>query len=510
MERLSVPARRRALVLFCAAFLFIAWCVPYVCTDDLQWGMAQGVRWWREGLLNGRYAGNLLAVVMCHSPLAKTLIMGLCMFALPLAMAAVASPGARPVPLPLYCACCAGLLLMPPVMWQGTYGWVSAFGNYVVPTLLFFLWLLALDHIARRRARLWLWAAVLLPFTLVMGLFVENLSALFLGGSALLALYALKDRQLAPPFLACFAGSLLALLVMLTNDTVSQLAATGSALNGLRTLTFSPEDGPLGVFWGIFSWYAGRLLPIAFLRGFHMALPLGIFLALTFWRGPLRPLAAAGLLPLGCFLLFWSSGVYFTPGRIFLACLCWLLPLPALALERRPPGEKLRLALLYLSAPLSLLPLAITPTLGHRLYFFPTAVLVACAAAAARPLLSRPPAALLAVAGAAVLLLAWGWGELQAARCTWLRADLIQQAAEEQADTLILPTDAGEDIIWYARNPWDGEYARYYRQFYGISGDTTLIFLPAGSFERWPEVSPEDWARRRVFPPSDDQTSSLP
>ena len=67
-------------------YLYIAWSVPYSTTDDLQWGMDQGLRWWLQGSLNRRYVGNFFAVAMCHSPLVKTLVMGLTMFAIPLLM----------------------------------------------------------------------------------------------------------------------------------------------------------------------------------------------------------------------------------------------------------------------------------------------------------------------------------------------------------------------------------------------------------------------------------------
>lgn len=118
-------------------YLYIAWSVPYSTTDDLQWGMDQGLRWWLQGSLNRRYVGNFFAVAMCHSPLVKTLVMGLTMFAIPLLMARLAARGEERSLLPIYLASSAGLLLMPPVMWQETYAWVSGFGNYVVPTLLF-------------------------------------------------------------------------------------------------------------------------------------------------------------------------------------------------------------------------------------------------------------------------------------------------------------------------------------------------------------------------------------
>lgn len=76
---------------------------------------------------------------------------------------------------------------MPPVMWQETYAWVSGFGNYVVPTLLFLVWLLLVRRVVDRGGHRLLWAVLFLALEVVMGLFVENLTLLFLGAALLTA-----------------------------------------------------------------------------------------------------------------------------------------------------------------------------------------------------------------------------------------------------------------------------------------------------------------------------------
>ena len=65
-------------------------------------------------------------------------------------------------------------------------------------------------------------------------------------------------------------------------------------------------------------------------------------------------------------------------------------------------------------------------------------------------------------------------------------------------------------MVWHTRNPWNVEYADYYRQFYHIPDQVTLVILPAGSYECWPDVDPEQWERRLEFFPSKDYTTSLP
>ena len=152
------------------------------------------------------------------------------MFLLPFLMALLAARGEARRFLPLFLACNAGILLMPPAMWQENYGWVSGFGNYVVSALFFLAWLLLLRRTADSRTHLVRRAVLLFFLSLACGLFVENLTALFLGASLILAVYTpLRDRALRPPFWACLAGSALAALLMFGNGMFSDLASTGSA-----------------------------------------------------------------------------------------------------------------------------------------------------------------------------------------------------------------------------------------------------------------------------------------
>lgn len=504
-------ARFTAGVLLAAlAFsLYLAASVPYSATDDWQWGMEEGIRWWLSGSLNGRYGGNFFAVIMCRSQVIKTLIMGLTIFALPLLMALLAAKGKQKKVLPLFAAGWAGLLLIPPAMWQETYGWVAGFGNYVIPTALFFLWLLLARRAGERGSGKL--ALILFPLSFLMGLFVENLSALFVGCALVLALYALWDRKVRWAYWACLAGAVLGAALMFFNGMFAQLADTGTALNGLRELTFSKEEGLLAAVRDITAWYIGRLLPIAFLRGFHMGVPMAVITACAFWRSNLRPLSLLGLVPLACNVWIYSTESFASPLQVALSLLSWALPLLALLAQKDGWEEKIRRILLYLCAPLALAPLAVTTTLGQRLYFFSTAVLVLSAMEAASFLLTRSRAVLGVTAALALcLVVLWGYRHWVVLGCSQLRMELTQEAINTGADTLVLPTDRYERVVWATRNPWNAEYAQYFRRFYQLSDDVTLVFLPAGSYECWPEIRDADWAERIELPPGGDIAPTLP
>lgn len=510
-QRRKTALRRAVLAAALICYLFIAWAVPYSCTDDLQWGMEQGVRWWKYGLLNGRYAGNLCAVLMCHFPPVKVLLMGGCMFAIPVLMAVLMARGDREKLLPMFLAANGMILLMPPVMWIELYGWVSGFGNYGVSAVVFLTFLLLVRQAHRRKDRLKVRAAVLFGWTLVMGLFVETLSILFVGVTLVLGVYAqVWDRKLRLPYWAAFAGAVLAAALMFSNGVLAELLGQGTALQGLRNLTFPPGSGPLAAGISILKWYFRRLLPIAFLRGFHMALPMGLIIALGFWNSRARPMALLGLLPVGTFLLIWGTGDYETWVHAAAGCLCWGLTFLALAAVRCETELKIRRLLLFLAAPLALLPLAATTTLGHRFYFLPTLILIMLAMDLAAPLLTARAGTWAAGLAAAGLMVLWGYRGTVTASCTLARNAEIRRVVAAGEDRLILPTDRYYRIFWVDRNPWDAEYASYFRKFYGIPEDVTLIFLPGGSDETWPDYTPEQWEERLELAPSDDFVPSLP
>lgn len=510
-QRRTIWICRAVLAAALAYYLFIAWAVPYSCTDDLQWGMEQGVRWWKYGLLNGRYAGNLCAVLMCHFPPVKVLLMGGCMFAIPLLMAVLMARGGRERFLPMFLAANGMILLMPPMMWSELYGWVSGFGNYGVSAVVFLVFLLLVRQAHQRRERPKVRAAVLFGWALVMGLFVETLSILFVGVALVLGVYAwVWDRELCLPYWAGFAGTVLAAALMFSNGVLAELLGQGTALQGLRNLTFPPGSGPLAAGACILKWYLQRLLPIAFLRGVHMALPMALIIALGFWNSRLRPLAVLGLLPAGTFFLIWSTGDYMTWHHAAAGCLCWGLAFLALAAAECELELKVRRLLLFLAAPLALLPLAATTTLGQRFYFLPTLILIMLAMDLAAPLLTARAGSWAAGLAAAGLMVMWGYRGAVSASCTLVRNAEIRRVVEAGEDRLILPSDRYNRIFWVSRDPWDVEYASYFRQFYGIPKDVTLVFLPGGSDAAWPDYTPEQWENRLEFAPSDDFVSSLP
>lgn len=497
------------LILFAAFWLLLGGAAHYSLVDDLQWGTQTGLDWWRYGLLNNRYVGNFCAVVMCRSLTAKTLMMGGAMFFIPYLMARLAARERKEAFLPLFLACNIGVLLMPVELWREVYGWISGFGNYGLSVLAALLWLTTLRHVERSGRQLGRWSAILFVITLAMGLFLEHLALLVLGASLILALYGTVNRgkRLCLPFYACLGGAVLAVYVMFFNDIVLTLLSSGTSLGGRRALSFAPGEGLGAAVGQIAGRYFGVLLPQAFLHGIHISLPLAVIIARAFWESRARWMALLGALPLALSGWVWWTGGCAVPS---VAVLCWVLPLGALLAQRCSGRIKAGRILLFLAAPVSLAPVAAVAISGWRFYFFPMVMLILVAADTAAPVLERRSVLWGTALLATVLLAPWVYRGSNVLACNIVEQQLIHQVRAGGGKILILPTDRYDAQQWYVRNPWSAEGAYYYRERFGLSKDVTLIFLPAGSFDTWPDISDEVWEKRVELPPSDEFVYTMP
>lgn len=502
--------RRVFLVCMLLFDLYVAHAVFYSPLDDWQWSMDMGIQWWLTGMLNGRYVGNLVAVILTRSVLLKTLSIGLGMFALPYLMARLLARGQSDRILTLFIVCNAGVFLIPSRIWRETFFWVSAFGNFVIPTIGFLALLLLLRRADQTRTHPAAWGIGLFLYMLVLGQFLENLTVLFAGACLLMLLLSHKDPFFRLLSLSMLAGTLAAAFFMFSNGIISDLFLTGNAVNSYRRLSFSLEDGLAAAVYSVLRQYLGELLPRAFDLGPYLALPLSVIIFFGFWHSRFRPACVLALFPIIHNLVVLKTQIVISRPGWIASCISWSLPLLALLATSADRDRKLRWLLLYFAAPLSLLPLALTSSLVYRHFFFPMVLLILIAVDLARPVLDRPwgkvaPAILLAG-----LMLRWGLPCHTIRGCTLLQEELIAQARESGADTLVLPTDRYQFSVWWARNPWDVEKSHYFCQVHGLSDDITLIFLPVGSYETWPNISQEQWEGRVELHPSPDFIPVIP
>lgn len=498
MFRTLTPRRRWAtlvvLALFLLFWLALAACVPYA-HDDWDWGLEQGLEQWLTCSLNSRLVGNFFVVIMTRSVLVKVLVLGGGMFAIPLLLALLAARGDREKLLPLFLAANAVVLLMPVNIWRQSYGWVSGFANYGVSAVLFLGWLLLIRAAFRpapgpRHPALL--AAVLPVYTAALCLFIENLSAVVLLSVLALLVYALVVRRGRAALLLALAGAAVGCYLIFANPIYQELADTGTALGGVRNLSFAPGSSLLEIAGATFSRFFCILLPktVAFdTPGVQCLLTAAS--ALYLWRSGKRWLTLLALIPAGC-----SAAYLLLPGAQEGVCLwllpaiIWAVPIAAALLCSGAPARRIERLLPILLQFAVLLPFGATYEMGGRMYLLPYLLLVLTFLDAAEPPLATTPGLVVAGIAAALLVGLWSHIYLQIAQCSALRKELVCETLEEGDSQVLLPTESYE--VWWGRNPTGPVRAGYFREFYGIPEDLALVFLPTGSFEHWPDVTQED------------------
>lgn len=490
------------LVLLLAGWLYIAWNVPYT-HDDWDWGLPVGLERWLSGSLNSRYGGTLFVLAMTRSQLVKTAVMAGAMTLIPLLLGLLAGRGRLERSFPLTAAAAGVMLTTPMYSWQQSLGWVSAFANFVVAAvfllLVLLVWQQSFSPVSPRNGASRT-APLLFPLCLVTQLFAENLTLVLTCAACVCAGWSLWRGRGRLAALCSLAGCLLGAAIMFLNPLYGDLASSGQAVEGVRSLIAPPGAG-LALAAG--ARFVTEVLPWLF-EDFPGAAALagaGCLWRLVRRGAPRWVCGAAGLWMIYYCLQNW---LYLDQLHVWGE---WTLPWPLL----RVPGALIQLALmggillwdrntrrptrlLLLTAAVGLLtPFAVISESGARCSFLSAVVLMVLGVS----LLDDFPWSPL-LQGAALLGLAAGLLfhlQVYAAigRSEAIRQDQMARAVETGASQVVLPTEGWEYCYCWQRNP-SPIRADYFRQFYGLPEDLELIFLPRGSSELWPEVPEAMWA----------------
>lgn len=163
-------------------------------------------------------------------------------------------------------------VLYAQVSWQQTFGWVSAFANFVAGRRVLGVLLLWKKTFSPKSGHPIPLAGALFVLCLAGQLFAENQTLALTGAGVVTGVYALASRRGRLPALAGMAGCLLGALLMFGNPLYGQLATSGTAVEGVRSLVFEPGQGLASiaatvverlftvVLPGLFEYYPGVCL----------------------------------------------------------------------------------------------------------------------------------------------------------------------------------------------------------------------------------------------------------
>lgn len=246
-------------------YLWLASCVPYT-HDDWDWGISNGITQLLTANINSRYAGNFCVVVMTRSQLLKTVMMGLTCFLVPFGIGKIAAAGSgdqQERDRMLYFLVGNFLLLtMDLETWRETYGWVSGFANYVISAIFLLLHLNVLLQVFEERDS---WEkdttakAIGLGCTSFLGqLFLENLAIYMVLLVLFVGFIYYKKFHRIPRYVMCMAvGVLAGLAVMFSSSIYGSLLQTGSAVDGVRKMSFHADKSLMENIKGVILQTAG-------------------------------------------------------------------------------------------------------------------------------------------------------------------------------------------------------------------------------------------------------------
>lgn len=226
-------------------FLYIGYCVPY-CHDEWQWGLEERIELMKNGFrdYNGRYLGNILALIITRSIWAKALILAGGSVWLFHIMKQCTVPGisSKKNGLQETCAMLLAaflLLAVPRTLFCQSYGWPAAFVNFVPPVILFLIYFHWTEPVYSGKSvsdsRFQIAMAVPLGFSVQ--LFSENITVFVVLYSIWILLVSrakTKKWGKVPVIylLSCMAGAIL----MFTNNAYRNAAAD---TDGYKKITFS-------------------------------------------------------------------------------------------------------------------------------------------------------------------------------------------------------------------------------------------------------------------------------
>lgn len=210
-------------VIIASFFLLLSFFFPYT-GDDWAWGSNIGIErlmTWFDNY-NGRYAGNVLVLLLTRSKLLNVVSMATCYWA-SCWLCCVYSGHKSSTSLIISCIL---FLIMPKNMFRQVVAWTAGFSNYVPSALITTLYICYVNnvfennmpHYAKWSSFLWL----VLGF--VGGLFIENLTIINILLAIFIIIFAnVKFGKAFAPHVTFLIGSIIGCICMFSNSAYSSI-----------------------------------------------------------------------------------------------------------------------------------------------------------------------------------------------------------------------------------------------------------------------------------------------
>ena len=211
-----------------AVFLYIGYRVPY-CHDEWHWGLSDRFELMKKGFAgyNGRYLGNLLAILITRSVAAKALIIAVGVVWLLYEMyknVYFKEEEKAKENLFLLLSCIFLLLSIPVTLFQQSYGWLAAFVNFFPPVVLFLVYYNWTEWIYGEYRKMPFWKTVLvIPIGFCVQLFSEHVTLFVLLYAVWVVVYTLiRHRKLQAMQVDFLGSSVLGAYLMFSNGAYAK------------------------------------------------------------------------------------------------------------------------------------------------------------------------------------------------------------------------------------------------------------------------------------------------
>lgn len=493
-EKMKIKDNRVRYFIYAAFFMlfvYLGYKVPY-CHDEWKWGLPQRVELMKRGFsgYNGRYLGNILALLITRSEVAKTLVISVCMVLIVWLMEMSVrrktfSEKDKSDPI-LLLSLILLLLAVPASLYGQSYGWPAAFVNYEVPVPLFLVYFIWTDELYRNKVEKYSWFQTLavIPLGICVQLFSENITIIVVAYAVWMMIYTgARYRKIYLIEVNYLWSAILGAVVMFSNSAYFSAAVH----NGK---TYKSIDMSAGV---LLQRFVVRIWTNLVLNNWVLTVILAVLLTALILKKRKQSFAAAEML-----VVFWGYSVYSIFHRIcpewtfdgnqavdrgIMALLSMLFFINVLLCiwMFTEKEERISICITYLGSLAFAAPLIAADPIGPRCFYISYVFEVLTAAKILQYFLKNRgeiqvfyPALILAVT-VCISAVFYVRIFMIIGKYSDYRAELIEEAVEQNAEELTLPVMPFSDYTGYTE-PIDEIWNEKFKEFYHIPENMTVRF----------------------------------
>jgi len=477
-----VIIRRMVYFVFFLVMLYISYQLPY-CHDEWKWGLDGRMQLMKEGFkdYNGRYIGNILALIITRNNWAKAFIMAsgttVALYVISAGLNHTRPCGSKRQ-LVLLLAAAILLLSVPKAVFAQSYGWSAAYVNFVPPVNLFLVYynlvepLFGPGDVSYSRFQ----NISVIPLAFAGQLFSEHNTIFAVFFAVFTLLFAWVTCHMGYLF-----GSTAGALAMFSNSAYTNAASDADRYKKItfsikRMITQYTEAVSDPLF--IDNWLLNLILAITIImllvkhgrwNSLHTGVTaiLGGYAFYGVWHK---------IYPSWTFLNSETGNRLIQAGMSLVFFVCVIIGM-WLCMEE----EKYTAVILYVCAAAIALPLLVADPIGARCfyasYLLTGAALLRCLCRLIRETEETAADCQLILSAVTALLLCFIFVRMfrSIGVVNQQRMQIIEAAIENGEDKIFLPRLPYSDYIWMTEPP-DEEWEKWFKKFYHIPKETALQF----------------------------------